>query len=271
MNGPTPPHLYACYFTGTKDVDIRQWSALAKVMAFTAEKHCHHWTRTIEAITPEKVTSAIGRISHVYNTQKLEWWCDAIANASLGDRVLLIDADTAILRSIDDIWEKDFDVAYTIRDRAATKLPINGGVVFVRVSDASKAFVEAWRAENRRMLLDKHWRMNYGEYGGINQASWMTTVKRKDALGVHALQLHCREWNCEDSTWRTFDPMRTRILHIKSELKRAVFSGPNQRVQPFLRPLAAKWKDIEQQAERRLEQDVPQPDGRRITDAGATA
>lgn len=272
MSAPTPPRLYSCYFTGTKDVDIRHWSALAKVLTYTAEKHCAQWTRTIEAITPEHVTSAIGRISHVYNTQKLEWWCDFVAHAAIGDRVLLIDADTAILRQLDDIWEREFDVAYTIRDRSGSKLPINGGVVFIRVNERSKAFVEAWRAENRRMLLDKNWRMNYGEYGGINQASWMTLVKRKDA-GVRALQLHCREWNCEDSTWRTFDPLRTRILHIKSELKRGVFAGQNQRVQPHLRVLVSRWRHLEEQAEceRRLRANVPQPDGRRSTDVGAEA
>lgn len=243
----TPPQLQACYFASTGDADIRQWSSLARVLAFTSAQHCPDWTRRILSIRPSKVASAINRRSHINNSQKLEHWCDLIAAAPLGERILLIDADTAILRPLDDIWERDFDVAYTERDRSVMRFPINGGVLFVRVTEAAKAFVEAWRLENRRMLTLKDWRATYGVFGGINQAAFMVTLKRRADFGAAALALPCREWNCEDSSWRTFDPARTRILHVKSELKRNVFS----RYAPIrgdLQPLVAIWRQLDKDA-----------------------
>lgn len=243
----TAPQLHACYFPGAGDADVRQWSSLARVLAYTAARHCPNWTRTIRAISPLKVTSAINRRSHISNSQKLEHWCDLIAAAPLGARILLIDADTAILRPLDDIWERDFDLAYTERDRSVTRFPINGGVLFVRVSEAAKAFVEAWRIENRRMLTLKDWRATYGVFGGINQAAFMVTLKRIADVGATALGLPCREWNCEDSSWRHFDPATTRILHIKSELKKNAFS----RYAPIrcdLQPLVGLWRHLDTQA-----------------------
>jgi hypothetical protein len=243
----TAPQLQACYFPGAADADIRQWSSLARVLTHTAAQHCPTWTRTILAISPPKVTSAINRRSHISNSQKLEHWCDLIAAAPLGERILLIDADTAILRPLDDIWERDFDLAYTERDRSVTRFPINGGVLFVRVSESAKAFVEAWRLENRRMLTLKDWRATYGVFGGINQAAFMVTLKRRKDFGTAALALPCREWNCEDSSWRKFDKATTRILHVKSELKRNAFS----RYAPIrgdLQPLVTIWRQLDTQA-----------------------
>ena len=57
-------------------------------------------------------------------------------------------------------------MAYTTKP---SRFPFNSGVVFVRTTAATKRFIEAWRAENLRMLSDSRyhqtWRRQYGGKG----------------------------------------------------------------------------------------------------------
>jgi hypothetical protein len=235
------PRLISCYFgKGAGD----QWPRLARVLAHTAAEHCPGWDVDITRITPPPMKSAIGRISHVHNTQKMECWAQAVLNAPAGAQVLLIDADTMILRSIDDVWDQPFDMAYTTKP---SRFPFNSGVVFFRVSPAVREFVERWRAENRRMLGDgKHHQVWRSKYGGINQAALGYMLDSDIAAHLQLVKLPCLEWNCEDSSWSQFDPAVTRIVHVKSALRRAVFRiGPTP---TKLRPLMKRWRQLEEAA-----------------------
>ncbi len=243
----TAPRLIACSFPGGRDATGRSsaaiWPRLAHVLAYTAAQHCPEWDVQIRTVTPPAMTSALGVSSHVHNTQKMDLWFDAVAAAADGDRLLLIDADTVILRSLDDVWAEPFDFGYTIKP---SRFPFNSGVVFLRISPAVRFFMLTWRNENRRMLKDPHhhqtWRR---QYGGINQAALGSVLKQGKASKLTVRALPCVEWNCEDSSWPQFDPAVTRILHIKSALRRAVF---NILPSPALTPLVKRWRDLEQQA-----------------------
>lgn len=230
------PGLYACYFGAGLQ---RQWPRLAHVLTATARQHCPDWTVWVESLpSPKAVLRATP--GHVANTHKLDRWCEMVTSAPDGARVLLIDADTVILRSLDPIWEQLFDVAYTIRP-VPSRFPINAGVVAVRVNARSRAFVTAWRDENRRMLADpaRHlpWRK---KFGGINQSALGAVLASKATRELGLTQLPCAEWNCEDSTWSAFDPAVTRILHVKSQLRLAIFQGVSGAAR--WKPLVALWR-----------------------------
>jgi|GEM_PF-2050441 len=245
------PVLEACYFGADPD---HLWVRMATVLRFTAETYCPNWEIQVRHVRPEPMRSALGIPSHVHNTQKMEHWYHVVTGAPDGARLLLMDADTMILRPLDDVWDRDFDIAYTVKEQ--TRFPFNSGVVFLRVSDRTRAFVEEWRRENRRMLGDsRHHQVWRKQYGGINQAALGYMLSKGDRAGVHLLTLPCCEWNCEDSSWARFDPATTRIVHIKSGLRRAIFFGlplPSSGVAE----LTKTWKALERAA---LEAECPEP------------
>jgi len=213
----TQPRLLACYFDGGLG-RAEMYRDLAVVLERTARKECPAWDIRVERIEPPEYVSAMGNPSHVWNTQKLEWWRDQVRAAADGDRLLLIDGDTAILKPLDSIWERSFDLAFTFRE---TGLPLNGGVVFVRVSPQSRLFVERWWQINIRLLgnavAHTPWR---AKYAGMNQAALGCLLETVEH-GCEIVRLPCREWNsCSPDM---YDPRVARILHVKSSLRRAVF------------------------------------------------
>jgi hypothetical protein len=237
-----PPRLVSHWFG-----DNPQFARLARVLEFTARRHCPGWSIEVERVNPAPRVSPLGVPSHAHNTMKMDTWAGVIAAAEHGDRVLLIDSDTAILRPLDDVWDQDFDMAYTVKE--TTRFPFNSGVVFLRVNESVRVFAEEWQRENARLLNDPRehqvWR---SQFGGVNQAAlgYMLTSGIVEQLGLRLVKLPCVEWNNEDTSWQSFDPARTRIIHIKSGLRRAVFGfGP---VMARLRPLVRVWRELERVA-----------------------
>ncbi len=248
----TAPCLEACCFGADPD---GQWARMARVLAWTAGQHCPGWVSHIQRIRPQPMVSALGIASHVANTQKMEHWYTLVSAAPDGARLLLLDADTMITRPLDDVWDRDFDLAYTTKE---SRFPFNSGVVFVRVTDRARAFVSAWRDENRRMLGDSaHHQTWRKRYGGINQASLGFMLAQPPRAGLTIATLPCVEWNCEDFSWERFDPRVTRIVHLKSSLRRAIFL--RTAVGQHVRPLAALWGTLEREALEAERQAVSSP------------
>jgi hypothetical protein len=221
-----------------------RYRRLAAVLEHTAKKHLPSWDVRVEEVRPQVYDSAMGNLSHGWNTQKLVWWRDQIVNAPDGARVLLIDGDTAILRPLDPAWEQRFDVAYTVRPRG---LPLNGGVMFVRVSNRTRHFMSLWAEHNLRFIGDavahEPWRT---KYAGINQSALGYVLEREDH-GCHIVQLQCREWNaCSPDL---FSPSISRVLHVKSGFRRAIFE-PTATSRKAYKPLIDLWTALETEASR---------------------
>ena len=239
------PRLESCYF-GAGDHGDR-YVRLAQVLDYTAHQHCPDWHIDVRRLDPPEYTSAAGNQSHVWNTQKLEHWRRRIVEAPDGAPVLLIDGDMMIARSLSDVWDLNFDIAYTIR--AGTRLPYNGGVVFLRVSPKTKAFVDLWWEKNLRFLGDRvvhqPWRL---KYAGINQSALGFMLEEADH-GCELLKLPCAEWNLVQ--WEAYDPEVTRIVHFKSGLRRTLFNMyPSPRATPTIQELIRKWKAQEKEADK---------------------
>lgn len=240
------PQLIASAFV-VPDAQGR-YQRMARVLQHTARVHCPGWDVRIDTRLPAAMASALAIRSHVFNTQKMERWHRAVLEAPIGARLLLIDVDTFILRPLEDIWDRPFDLAYTTKDHV---FPFNTGVVFVRVSDRVRAFVQAWRDTNVRLLSDAEEHRPWRErFGGINQAALGHTLESPIARTIDLCELPCLEWNCEDSAWAAFDPAITRIVHVKSALRRAVFglAGPMVARERKLQPLVHRWHALERQA-----------------------
>lgn len=243
MNPARPPILAAVYFGSGRPGD--QYARLARVLEYSAGVHCPDWTIRVERSTRvAPYVSALGVHSHVTNSQKLEWWREIVAGAEDGDRVLLMDADMMITRPLDPVWAIPFDLAYTIREEG--RLPLNGGVVFLRVTPATRRFVDRWAAVNLGFLANandhRHWRT---KYAGINQAAFGYMLERERDPALELARLTCREWNAENTAWGKFDPAFTRIVHLKSGLRKALFGG---HVQKNYLTLINLWNSLEAQA-----------------------
>jgi hypothetical protein len=214
----TPPRLEACYF-GDHGSDV--WRRMAAVLEATALEQCKGWQVNVRRVEPERRVSALGVDSHARNTEKMDEWHRIVMGSADGDRVLLIDTDTFIVKPLDDVWSLEFDLAYTTKP---SRFPFNSGVVFLRISDRVRGFVEDWRNENIRMLGDRRYHVPWrAKYGGINQAALGAILDRNGLHGLDVRQLPCAEWNCEDSSWWSTGPEKARIVHVKSALRKAIF------------------------------------------------
>lgn len=233
----TPPRLESCYFETS---GMGRWTRLARVLQTTAETHCPEWSIAIDRLRPEIDPGSTVLRGWQANTQKLGIWNQRVQAAPDGDRILLIDADTMILRPLDDVWEQAFDVAYTTK---RGPFPFNAGVIFIRVSDRTRGFMAAWVAANARVLADHHPPVFWiRQFGGVNQSALAGLLADRPA-DISIVELPCREWNCEDSTWRKYDPGVTRIAHIKGALRRACFDPFEASVETS--DLSAVWRRIE--------------------------
>lgn len=234
--------LESCYFAAP---GIDQFTRLARVLDFTAGRHCPDWQIRVRPMQWRRFQMyPRASESNVANVQKIADWCDVVETAPDGDCIALLDTDTFVMNPLEPIWAMSFDVAYTARHPKAP-MPINAGVVFVRVSEQTREFFRLWRDENIRMLADGEYHEFWmRRYGGINQASLGAIIHRKPQIQM--LDLPCAEWNCEDTTWSEFDEHRTRIVHVKSGLRRAIFNlSPATDV---TRPLVRRWRQLEQAA-----------------------
>lgn len=237
------PRLESVYFGGD------QYPRLAAVLERSARAHNPAWAINVRRIPPHALRAASGSVSHGDNHYKLGEWRRIVSDAPDGSRILLVDADTFVTAPLDPLWDMPFDVAYTARPEAC-RFPLNAGVIAVRVGNAVRRFLDLWVAQDAEFLskpdLHQPWRKRFG---GINQASFGALLHSGivSDLGLDIAALSCLEWNCEDASWSHFDPAVTRIVHVKSGLRMAVFN--TAAVTRATRRLAQMWREIEVAAE----------------------
>lgn len=229
--------LEACYFDEDGSIRGGRWARMAAVLERTAAEHCAGWTRKIDRLGPARLGVA-GVPGHKANTHKLRHWVRIISAAPDHDQILLIDADTMILRPLEDVWRWEFDLAFTEKTHV---FPFNLGVLFVRVNAKTRQFFGQWLEENERLFHAgedgaRKWRR---QYGGINQSAFGRLRERGALEGLTVLPLACAEWNCEESAWETAGH-DARILHIKGALRRAIFG--EQLAPAWLSPLVQRWR-----------------------------
>jgi len=247
--------LYACFFPLAGQ---RKYIRMARVLEYTARKHCPGWDVRVEQIAPVESVGERVKIRHLTgklgsrhglrtNTDKRGDGVRFGEGCQDGDEIMLVDADTMVMRPLDPVWDLEFDVAYTVKE-LCPRLPINGGVVPLRVNERSRAFMRQWLAVNDRLYVNpvehKRWR---DSYGGMNQAALGYMLETGDMPACQLLELQAAEWNsCHERTWRHAHDAR--IVHVKSALRRSVFARPSP--DPAVRALSEEWKRLEVEAQR---------------------
>jgi hypothetical protein len=235
--------LFAVWFESRS----RQYERLARVLETTARRWCPDWDVSVVRLPPPGLRGSQADVSNHY---KLAAWAQEVFLLPDGERLLLVDADTAVTGSLDGIWDEDFDIAYTARP-AGSRYPLNAGVIAVRGGWRARAFFVAWVAFDACYLRDaearRPWRQSHG---GQNQASLGATLHQNATLnvcgghGAFVAALPCARWNCEDTTWSAFSG-DTRIVHVKGALRMAALQG--WAAAPEVDALARMWLDLDHQ------------------------
>lgn len=178
------------------------------------------------------------------NTQKAYRHAGIIRNATDGEVVGLLDADSMVLGDLSPVESMEFDIAYTVRPPQC-KWKLNTGVYFVRVSPEMKRFCGEWFNKTLDMLSDqrlhREWKVER-HYGGIHQAAfgWMIENSSED---FGALALPCEEWNCVNGCYDTAD--NPRVVHLmRYSMRRWCLDGWKA-PSPNAQWLADRWKEYD--------------------------
>lgn len=134
--------------------------------------------------------------------------------------IAVCDVDLMFLKPITDIENMSFDIALTVRE---SKTKYNTGLWFCRPTKKTRIFIKKW-IRNTHLLMCKFERnLQYIlRQGGIDQAGLFMTLEKNPDMDINIIELPCQEWNATQSEWKYVDE-KTRVIHVKSMLREAVF------------------------------------------------
>lgn len=157
-----------------------------------------------------------------YNTEKLEAWLHFLKTTDQ-DQVVFSDCDMVMAAPIYDVFDPEYDIAYTARTRT-TRIPMNGGVMFVRNNEASKNFFEEFYRVNKAMYNDEKFHNQWrAKYAGMNQAAFGYMYEMKPVpILLHKYLTDV--WNAVDCDWPNITD-KTRLIHVKSQLRKNVLQN----------------------------------------------
>ena len=165
------------------------------------------------------------------NNHKLPLWNDIVQSAT--EPVALIDCDMMLLGDISDVFDEDYDVAYTVRPGP---LPFNAGAMFVRPTEPARDYFTRWLAINNKMYSDVHFHGAYRrKYGGLNQAA-MGYLLEQNEYHAKVRTLPGRKYNACHGQWGVPE---NKLVHIKDKLRRSMFG--EQPVQASMKKIVKKW------------------------------
>jgi len=190
------------------------YARLMKVFKKSVEVNCPGAVvKDIYIEAPRNITYKRGFAS---NTAKLAKWLEAMYEIE-DEHLIFIDCDMMVLKEIKDIFNQDFDIACTKRSNSPYKY--NGGVVFAKNNERSKAFMKLWLDINNKMLNDfkfhSPWR---DKYAGMNQAAF-GYIMEKCKYDAKLIEVPCSIWNLCNEDWVRYNDS-TRIVHIKGQLRK---------------------------------------------------
>lgn len=109
-------------------------------------------------------------------SSKVLLWNQAVHEMS-AEYICLIDSDVLVIKSIKKFFSEDFDVAFTDKPE---NWPLNTGVLLIKRSQKSVAFIEAWEQETFKIMKsEKDITIALSKshpYGGIDQMSFSKLI-----------------------------------------------------------------------------------------------
>lgn len=225
------------------DQSDERYPRMARVLEYTARRHCPDYVISIREVkAPITHGHKYRQRSFATNSDKLDHWNGIVQAAPDGDQIALLDSDMFIVRTLDPIW--DDDAAITVTGYRPIRMPFNGGAVFLRIGDVARQFMIEWADVNARMMRDGNFHQPYrAKYGGMNQAALGYLIEER---GWQPRVVPTAEWNnCDIRSWPQWH--ESRIVHVKSSLRRTIFSG-RRAIATSLSDCVAEWHRLELEA-----------------------
>lgn len=232
--------LVTVSFNYPKQLKRPDYARLLDVFEASVKRHipgCE--MRSIRMDPPDH--RGVRKVPFLSNTKKLQIWTQEVRSAVAdGENLIVADCDMLCTGDPSHVFQdKGFDVAYTVRDDH-TNIPLNGGILFVRPTEASVRFFDRWAEVDTAMYED--WNMHVPwriKYAGMNQASFGYLLENQGEVpGVRLKELPTRFYNAVNTDWHRITS-QTVFIHIKSKLRKYVLNStpPNGNY----RPVMLKW------------------------------
>lgn len=135
---------------------------------------------------------------------------------------ILIDIDTMVLKPLESAFESEFDVGVTKRNHK--RLPLNGGVIFLHPTEGAQKWLHDMRSADERLEAGDPEICAFMErYGGVNQSAMGYLLETHSVEDVRYKWFDGRIWNaCDRADWKAVSK-KTRVIHIKSQLRDGFF------------------------------------------------
>jgi len=198
------------------------YSRLINALELSIKTNCPQHTFERHVLNPRDYPAERHiKWSYYANSMKLSYWTKLLKDET--EDICFIDGDTVVLDSVSEVFDNDFDIAY-IKRTQGVRIPVNGGVLFVRPNERSVAFFEKWSEINNCMIKDAVFHRAYHKrYAGINQAAFGWMMENYNEAKLEAVP--CSIYNaCDIVDWINPDP-RMKIIHIKSNLRTQCLYG----------------------------------------------
>jgi len=217
---------------------------LLEVFRYSVQKHMPDVKMEIWKTNPPKKRND-RNTGVVTNTAKLGLWLEAMEKTN--EDIILMDCDMLVIGDLSLAFQYEFDIAHTCRhtiEHGRNRIPINGGVMFIRHNERSYNFMRRMKEVNDKMYLDPKFHHPYRvKYAGMNQAAYGYMLEHPKEHNAKILALSCQEWNLCNTEWHLFDEY-TKCIHYKSRLRRAAL-GQSTYYAPAMRPFVQLWKAYE--------------------------
>lgn len=201
--------IHTVFFDGTGQTRT-DFKRLRDVFIASCRHHMPHARLVVHNIAACQIQGRSYGMSS--NTHKLAKWVEITESAK--EDVVLCDCDLMFNDTIDDVFELDFDLAYTRRNGP---LPFNSGVVFLRPTEHAKAGMRKWLSVNNEMFRNAPFHNRYRDkYAGMNQAAWGYLLESGELPGK-VISVDPKYNACGDDN-RGDD---VRIIHIKDDVRSA--------------------------------------------------
>lgn len=157
------------------------------------------------------------------NTFKLDAWVKHLDNTD--QPVIFADCDMLALQSAEHAFDLPFDIAYT-GCPTGYKVPLNGGILMARPTEAGRRFMHNLRIINSVMFHDSNFHEKWrAKYAGMNQSAFGCLLET-DHAGALIHRYETREWNAIDCDLRAIRS-DTVFLHIRQRLRDHVLTNMN--------------------------------------------